>query len=94
MPSPNGESSHTAGLELRDVLVIQTTDNKQLEFEVMGLVEDEEKNTYAVCYCEPDDEFVVTDAAGKLLSDDDLAQEILDDFMTLAEESAPPERAE
>jgi len=94
MPSTNGESSRSGALELRDVLVIQTTDDKQLEFEVMGLVEDDEKNTYAVCYCEPEDQFVVTDAGGQLLSDDDLAQEILDDFLTLAEESAPPERAE
>jgi hypothetical protein len=94
MPSHNGESSRTGALELRDVLMIQTTDNKQLEFEVMGLVEDEDKHTYAVCYCETEDEFVVTDSAGRLLSDDELAQEILDDFITLAEEAAPPERAE
>lgn len=57
----------------------------------MGLVEDDEKNAYAVCYSEKADEFVVTDDAGTLLDDDDLAQEILDDFLILAEESAPPE---
>ncbi len=91
MPSHNGESAQTAKLELRDVLVIQTTDEKQLEFEVVGLVEDDEKNTFAVCYCEKDDEFVVTNATGELLSDDELAQEILDDFFVLAEESAPEE---
>ncbi|GAC1391859.1 MAG: hypothetical protein NVSMB31_09520 [Vulcanimicrobiaceae bacterium] len=89
MPPTNGESSQTAKLELRDVLVIQTTDDKQLEFEVVGLVEDEDKHTYAVCYCEKEDEFVVTNATGELLSDDELAQEILDDFFVLAEESAP-----
>jgi hypothetical protein len=33
----------------------------------------------------------VTDANGKLLEDDALAQEILDDFFVLAEESAPEE---
>jgi len=91
MPSNNGESSQSAKLELRDVLVIQTTDDKQLEFEVVGLVEDEEQHTYAVCYCEKEDEFVVTNATGELLSDDELAQEILDDFFVLAEESAPEE---
>lgn len=91
MASDNGDSAQTAKLELRDVLVIQTTDDKQLEFEVVGLVEDDEKNTFAVCYCEKDDEFVVTNATGELLSDDDLAQEILDDFFVLAEESAPEE---
>jgi hypothetical protein len=42
-----------------------------------------------VCYSEKSDEFVVTDDAGNLLDDDELAQEILDDFFVLAEESAP-----
>lgn len=94
MPSNNGESAQTGKLELRDVLVIQTNDDKQLEFEVVGLVEDEEQQTYAVCYCEKEDEFVVTNATGELLSDDDLAQEILDDFFVLAEESGPEEGTE
>ncbi len=85
--STNGESGQQQTLELRDVLVIQTTDDKQLEFEVVGLVEDEENNQYAVLYCEQEDEFVVSDAKGNLLQDDDLAQEILDDFFVLAEES-------
>jgi hypothetical protein len=40
-----------------------------------------------VCYCESADEFVVTDENGKLLEDESLAQEILDDFFVLAEES-------
>lgn len=94
MSSSNGESSQGAKLELRDVLVIQTTDDNQLEFEVVGLVEDDEQNTFAVCYCEKEDEFVVTNATGELLSDDDLAQEILDDFFVLAEESTPEEGGE
>ncbi|PZR56073.1 MAG: hypothetical protein DLM50_09670 [Candidatus Meridianibacter frigidus] len=94
MGSNNGETPETAKLELRDVLVIQTTDDKQLEFEVVGLVEDDENNAYAVCYCEKEDEFVVTNANGELLSDDDLAQEILDDFFVLAEEAAPEEGAD
>lgn len=82
-------------LELRDVLVIKTTgDDKQLEFEVIGLVEDEEHKSFAVLYCEPEDEFVVTDAQGNLLQDEDLAQEILDDFFVLAEESGGQGAAE
>lgn len=85
--STNGDAGNSQTLELRDVLVIQTTDDKQLEFEVVGLVEDEENHTYAVLYCEQEDEFVVTDEKGNLLEDDDLAQEILDDFFVLAEES-------
>jgi hypothetical protein len=87
--STDGESGQgQRDLELRDVLVIKTTgDDKQLEFEVVGLVEDEEHTSFAVLYCEPDDEFVVTDAQGNLLQDENLAQEILDDFFVLAEES-------
>lgn len=85
--STNGESGKEQTLELRDVLVIQTTDEKQLEFEVVGLVEDEENHQYAVLYCENEDEFVVSNAKGDLLEDDTLAQEILDDFFVLAEES-------
>ena len=62
-------------------------DGSELRFEVVGLVEDDEGNGYAVCYNEQSDEFAVTDAYGDLLDDDDLAQEILDDFFVLAEES-------
>jgi hypothetical protein len=61
-----------------------------LHFEVVGLVEDEENNAFAVCYNEAGDEFVVTDAFGDLLDDEELAQEILDDFFVLAEETGEP----
>ena len=66
-------------------------DGTALRFEVVGLVEDDENNAFAVCYNEGADEFVVTDQFGDLLEDEDLAQEILDDFFVLAEEAAPPE---
>ena len=89
----DGNGGEAQPLELRDVLVIETTDGQSLEFEVVGLVEDDENNAYAVCYSEAADEFVVTDAAGTLLSNDELAQEILDDFFVLAEESAPEPEA-
>lgn len=68
-------------------MVIETSDGKRLEFEVVGIVEDEEHNAFAVCYSESADDFVVTDDAGKLLADEKLAQEILDDFFVFAEES-------
>ena len=64
-------------------------DGSQLKFEVVGLVEDDEGHAYAVCYNDTDDEFVVTDDVGELLDDEELAQEILDDFFVLAEESSP-----
>ncbi len=66
-------------------------DGTALRFEVVGLVEDDEGNAYAVCYNEGSDDFVVTDQFGDLLEDEELAQEILDDFFVLAEESTPPE---
>jgi hypothetical protein len=95
--SSNGQSHDDSKedglLELRDILVIETTDAKQLEFEVVGLVEDDENNAFAVCYSEKADEFVVTDATGTLLDDDELAQEILDDFFVLADESGPETQA-
>jgi hypothetical protein len=58
----------------------------------VGLVADEEDNGFAVAYSENADDFVVTDAYGKILDDDALAQEILDDFLILAEESATEDR--
>ncbi len=76
---------------MRDTLVIETKDDQKFEFEVVGLVEDDENNGFAVAYSEVADEFVVTDEHGKLLEDDDLAQEILEDFLVLAEESGPGE---
>ena len=94
--STDGESGQTQrNLELQDVLVIKTTEgDRELEFEVVGLVEDEEHNAFAVLYSQTDDEFVVTDAEGNLLDDEELAQEILDDFFVLAEESGGQGAAE
>jgi hypothetical protein len=66
-------------------------DGSALRFEVVGLVEDDENNAFAVCYNEASDQFVVTDQYGDLLENDELAQEILDDFFVLAEEASPPE---
>ena len=45
-----------------------------------------------MCYSETADEFVVTDPVGNLLTDETLAQEILEDFQALAEESTGEER--
>jgi hypothetical protein len=75
-------------LDLRGVIVIETREGEELSFEVVGLVDDDQGNSYAVCYCEPADEFIVTSSNGELLEDEELAQEILDDFFVLAEESA------
>jgi hypothetical protein len=78
-------------IQLQESVVVETVEGQRIEFEVVGLVEDDEHHEYAVCYCEETDEFVVTDAGGNLLADNELAQEILDDFFVLAEESSPEE---
>jgi len=69
--------------------VVGTTDGKKVEYEIVGIVEDEEQNGYAVAYSDAVDEFIVTDDMGALLADEELAQEILDDFRVFSEESAP-----
>jgi len=94
----NGEARSPLGiegtLELRETFTVETPDGQQIEFEVVGLVEDEEKTAYAVCYSEEADEFVVSDVKGNLLADTALAQEILDDFFALAEEGAAEDETE
>jgi hypothetical protein len=81
-------------VDLRDVLIVETSEGERIEFEVVGIVEDDEHHAYAVCYSEKADDFVVTDDMGKLLEDKDLAQEILDDFFVFAEESDDAEDAD
>jgi len=55
---------------------------------VVGVVEDAESDeTYAIVYNDAGDRFIVTDAFGKMLPDEAVAQEILDDFLAFAEES-------
>ncbi|HEV3092819.1 MAG TPA: hypothetical protein VGX91_15395 [Candidatus Cybelea sp.] len=100
MASTNGESSQQhAPLELQEVLHIETSDGESLQFEVVGILEDPDSGTsYAVLLHEPEGEeeeqFIVTDLAGNLVNDDELAQEVLDEFLTYAceaEESAVDE---
>ena len=71
---------------------IETTDGKEFDFQVVGIIEDDETNgEYAVAFSEEADEFIVMDAEGKLLEDDELAQEILEQFLVFAEESGTEE---
>lgn len=93
MTSSNGESSSPQGpLELQDILQIQTKEGASLPFEVVGILEDpDEGHSYAVLLHEPEgdlegEQFIVTDAAGNLLENEQLAQEILDDFIAYAQE--------
>jgi hypothetical protein len=95
MPSSNGETP-SGPLELSEVLYIETKDGTQLPFEVVGILEDpDDGSTYAVLMHEPQPEeeseeqgeFIVTDLQGNLLDDEELAQNILDDFLVFAEEA-------
>jgi uncharacterized protein YrzB (UPF0473 family) len=91
MSTENGEKS--GPLELSEVLYIATKDGAELPFEVVGILEDPDtKKSYAVLLHEPggeeeEGEFIVTDLDGNLIDDEELAQEILDDFLVFAEES-------
>jgi hypothetical protein len=78
-------------MQLGDSLSLETADGQQIDFEVVGLVEDEEHHGFAVCYSEGADQFIVTDPAGALLEDAELAQEILDEFLAQADESEDDE---
>lgn len=92
MSSNNGEAK-SGPLELSEVLYIETKDGGELPFEVVGILEDPDDGaSYAVLMHEPKDEeaeseFIVTDLDGNLLEDDELAQEILDEFLVFAEEA-------
>jgi hypothetical protein len=72
--------------------VIETVDGEKLEFEAVGIVEnDDGKEPFVVGYSEAGDRFAVFDAFGTLLPDDALAQEILDSFLAFTEEPADDE---
>jgi len=93
MSSNNGETKN-GPLELSELLYIETKDGGQMPFEVVGILEDPDDGTsYAVLMHEPaegedaESEFIVTDLSGNLLEDDELAQEILDEFLVFAEEA-------
>lgn len=99
MSSTNGESADKGPLELKEVLHVQTKDGASMPFEVVGVLEDPDNgSSYAVLMHEPDGsqddddrEFIVTDMQGGLLEDEELAQEILDEFLMFAEEAADAE---
>ena len=86
------QSAHADELELQDRIVVAgsgdgkaTNSAAEREFEVVGIIEDSDSGTrYAVCYCEPADEFIVTSKTGALVEDETLAQEILNDFLDQA----------
>src|ERR1700730_8212257 len=89
----NGRHQEAERVEAEHGIIVETeaageqsaSAQDQREFEVVGIVEDADSSRrYAVCYSEAVDEFIVTDEVGKLLSNDTLAQEVLDDFLQQA----------
>jgi uncharacterized protein YrzB (UPF0473 family) len=93
MSSSDGEAP-SGPLELSEILYIETKEGVELPFEVVGILEDPEDGaSYAVLMHEAHDEgeeegeFIVTDLNGNLIDDDELAQEILDEFLVFAEEA-------
>ncbi len=99
MTTDNGETK-SGPLELSETLYIETKDGGELPFEVVGILEDpDDGSSYAVLMHEPQDEeaeseFIVTDLEGNLLEDDELAQEILDEFLVFAEEAGDEDGGE
>lgn len=91
MSSSNGQAP-SGPLELSEVLYIETKEGAELPFEVVGILEDPDDGTsYAVlmheAHEESEGEFIVTDLEGNLIEDEELAQEILDEFLVFAEEA-------
>lgn len=82
-------TTDTQALQLRDEIQQKTVDGRTLKFEVISVVHDEcdPSKSYLVCYSADHDTFVVTDPYGTLIEDDDLAQEIIDETMVLAEQA-------
>ncbi len=81
-------TSDTQKLQLRDE-IIQLENGKTIKFEIVGLLEDADNNNnnFAIGFSSEHDLMIVTDIYGTLIGDDTLAQEILDEFMVLAEQS-------
>jgi uncharacterized protein YrzB (UPF0473 family) len=95
MTSSNGEHPEGGPLELGQFLYIETKEGEELSFEVVGILEDpEDETSYAILLHEPEGEdedaegeFIVTDLQGNIVEDEELAQEILDEFLVFAEEA-------
>lgn len=92
MADSNGETP-SGPLDLREVLEFRMEDGSVQAFEVKAILEDTESGqSYAIL--ERDDpesdegEVIVTDLQGNLLEDEELAEEILEEFMVFNEEAA------
>ncbi|MBV8372724.1 MAG: hypothetical protein JOY69_05645 [Candidatus Eremiobacteraeota bacterium] len=91
MASSNGQTP-SGPLEVGEVLQLQMEDGSTLEFEVRAILEDSENQaSYAILERDVESadegEVIVTDLHGNLVEDEDLAQEVLDNYLIFAEEA-------
>ena len=89
--SSNGQTPH-GPLDVGDVLAVQVDDGSTLEFEVRAILQDSETDaSYAILerdLSEGDEgEVIVTDIDGNLVEDEELAQDVLDNYLIFAEEA-------
>jgi hypothetical protein len=91
MTSSNGQAP-SEPLEVGEVLQLKMEDGSMLEFEVRAILEDSDNDaSYAVLERDLENgnegEVIVTDLDGNLIEDEDLAQEVLDNYLIFAQEA-------
>lgn len=90
----DGQSKRAERVDLGDRIVLALkSDNDngpapvERDYEIVGIVADAESpEEFAIGYNEASDEFIVTDAGGQLISDDALAQDILNEYLEQSDE--------
>lgn len=91
MSASNGEGS-AGPLDVGELLQLRLQDGSTLEYKVSAIFEDGETHAaYAVLEASAGDaeegDVIVTDLQGNLIEDQDLAQEVLDNYLVFAEEA-------
>jgi hypothetical protein len=91
MTSANGEPPN-APLEVGQMLEFQMEDGSTLAYEVRAILEDGETSAaYAILERDAETgdegEVIVTDLTGNLIEDDELAQDVLDNYLIFSEEA-------
>jgi len=94
MPATNGEGS-AGPLDVGEVLQMRLQDGSTLEYKVSAIFEDGETHAaYAVLEATAgnaeEGDVIVTDLQGSLIEDQDLAQEVLENYLVFAEEAGDP----
>jgi hypothetical protein len=78
----------TIPLELHCFIVMEDDDSNAVEFEVIGIVDEEidgiSTPTYAVCYNAEHEAFLVTDIYANPIEEEDLVDLIMEDYQNLS----------